>query len=1077
MSPLILTVALVIGSAPVVPAQSFSASVVGTVTDASGGVLPGATVRIREIATRQTRDAVSDDTGVFSVPQLPPGTYELTVQLDGFRTSIQTGLRLETGQVRRIDVTLQVGAIAEALTVSATAPVLNTERSNKGEVITQRQVEDLPLNGRDYTELALLVPGVYRRPADDDQAQGLSAAGTRTDASNFILDGVVNRADRGAGSGTTASVDSIREFSVQTSSYSAEFGRTAGAQVNVVSKSGTNRLSGTGFEYIRDDALDANNYFTAPGADKSLSRHQFGGTIGGPLRTDRTFYFASYERTRERRSDSRTTTAPSADWLRGDFRNLRGAGADGAFGNADDTNRVINPVTRDEFPVPNLVPESLLHPVSKNILPFIPASNTPGSLERYLTTGQAASNRHQFLVKIDHRFSGANNGFVRWARQSNNGYDPFPSDRNFYPGFGRDTARRADTLAFSDTHVFAPNLLNEVRVGAYDQRSENLGEHRDQDWVATLGIPGLSASTHLQGWPAIRIDGYSEFGDRPNDPFIYDLLNLQWFDMLTWIAGAHQVKVGVDVIRSNYVETDVRNVRGDFRFRGRNTNPSGAASAGFRSFADFLLGLPDATQRQVGAEPADLTGWQSALFIQDDWRITRTLTLNLGVRYERQTALREAKGRLANFIPELSNVVVSGDPSYPDTLVRPDNNNVAPRVGFAWRPFGDPRTVLRGGGGVFFSLETFNPIRQQLAVTYPFIVREQYSRLASDPSLLTFSNPFPEGRGGVQGVNTPFGMDADYDVPEFYQYNVTVERELASDLALEVAYVGSQGRFLGRRFNLNQPIPVELSPTGSLVTVRPYPQFGDIQYQDQTAVSRYDALQMSLRRRAAGGLTMLVSYTWSKATDTASSTNNSTTGTQKFPQNIYDVAAERALADFHRAHQFSGSVNYDVPVGRGRRFLADGRGLSEALLGGWQINGVVTLLSGRPFTPQYNAADISQQRPDLVGDPHANVPADLWFNPAAFARPVATAESPELYGNAGRNILIGPDFRNLDLGLSKNFRFSNRRRLQFRAEIFNLTNRPNFQVPVFLLDRTDVGRVTATANEGREFQLAFRLYF
>ena len=1075
MRHVIVVIVLSISSAAV--AQSFRASVVGTITDASGGVLPGAAVSIRDVSTGQVRDTISDATGSFSVPQLPPGLYEVSVHLDGFRTAVQTGLTLETDQVRRVDVALQIGARAEVITVEATAPIVNTERSSKGEVITQRQVEDLPLNGRDYTELALLVPGVYRRPADDDQAQGLSTSGTRTDASNFILDGVVNRADRSAGAGVVASVDSIREFKVETSSYSAEFGRTAGAQVNVVSKSGTNRLSGTVFEYGRDDMFDANNYFAAPGVDKSLSRHQFGGTVGGPARTDRTFYFASYEHTYERRSDSRTTTAPSADWLKGDFRNVRGAGADGIFGNADDTERIVNPITKAEYPVPNVIPESLWHPVSKQMLPFIPASNSPGSFERYLTTGQSASNRDQFLVKVDHRFGAANNAFVRWARQGNNGYDPFPSDRNFYPGFGRDTARRADTLALSDSHVFSPSLLNEARLGVYDQRSENLGEHRDQDWIAKFGIPGLKTPADLQGWPAIRIDGYSEFGDRPNDPFIYDLLNVQLFNMLTWIKGAHNMKLGVDAIRSNYAESDVRNVRGDFRFRGRNTNPSGAASAGYRSFADFLLGLPDATQRQIGAEPADLTGWQTALFLQDDWRVGRNLTLNLGLRYERQTALHEASNRIANFVPELAEVVISGDSRYPETLVLPDNNNAGPRVGFAWRPFDHARTVVRGGGGVFFSLETFNPIRQQLAVTFPFVVREQYNRVSADPGLLTFSNPFPDGRGGVQGLTTPFGMDATYRVPEFYQYNLTAEHELLPDLTLEVGYVGSQGRFLGRRYNLNQPIPTGLSPTGTLVTIRPYPQFGDIQYQDQTGVSSYHALQTSLRRRAARGLTMLVSYTWSKAIDTTSSTNNSTTGTQKFPQDIYNIAAERALADFHRAHQFSGSFNYELPVGRGRRYLRNAKGLKEALLGGWQINGIATLLSGRPFTPQYNAADISQQRPDLVGDPYANIPAGLLFNPAAFARPVATAQSPELYGNAGRNSLIGPDFRNLDLGFAKNFRFTRNRRLQFRTEIFNATNRANFQVPVFLLDRTDVGRVTTTANEGREFQFALRLYF
>jgi hypothetical protein len=656
--------------------------------------------------------------------------------------------------------------------------------------------------------------------------------------------------------------------------------------------------------------------------------------------------------------------------------------------------------------------------------------------------------------------------FVRWARQWSDGFDPFPSDRNFYPGFGRDTVRRNDSLALSDTHVFSGNMVTEARVGVFDQRNENLGENRGTDFVAQFGIPGPTVTPQLQGWPAVRIDGYSEFGDRPNDPFIYDIQNIQFFNMTTWTKRRHNFKLGADVIRSNYVESDVRNVRGDFRFRGRNTNPSGGTSSGFRSFADFLLGLPDATQRQVGAEPADLVGWQSAVFVQDDWHVANWLTLNLGFRYEYQTALKEATGRLANFIPETGTVAISGDPSYPETLVERDTNNIGPRVGFAARPFGDAKTVVRGGAGIYYTLETFNPIRQQLAVTFPFLVREQFSRLSSDPSVLRFENPFPADRGAVQGLNTPFGMDRHYQTPEFYQYNITVERELGYDVSLEVGYVGSRGRRLGRRFNLNQPIPIGLNPNGTLVTVRPYPEFGDIQYQSQTGSSQYNALQMSLRRRAVNGLTALVSYTFSRAYDNASSTNNSTTGTQKFPQDIYDLDAEWSLSDFHREHQFTGSFVYELPIGR-----------TNALLGGWQVNGIVTLLSGRPFTPQYFAADISQQRPDLVADPKANVPAGLAFNPAAFARPRATAQEPNLYGNAGRNSVIGPAFKNMDLSLSKSFRVTNGARLQLRMEAFNIFNTVNFQVPVFLLDRSDVATYTSTANEAREWQFAVKLLF
>lgn len=1058
-------------------AQSFKATLVGQITDPSGATVPGAAVTVIEESTGRVQSAKTNEEGNFTIPELPPGRYKLTVEAPGFRTITQTGLVLETDQTRRVNLTLQLGAPTETVTVQAEVPVVATDTSSKGEVITQTQVQDLPLNGRNFTDLALLVPGVYRRPADDDQGEGLATAGTRTDATNFILDGVVNRSDRNASVGVNTSVDSIREFNVFTSTYSAEYGRTAGGQINVVSKSGTNRLHGTAFEYLRNNVFDANNFFTAPGEDKKLRRNQFGGTLGGRIVRDRTFYFGSYEGTRERRSQSSLNTAPSAEWMKGDFRNVRGSGKDGVPGNSDDTNRIQDPFTKKEFPTPNVIPESMFHSISKQILPFLPASNLPGALDAYAASGLNRVTRNQLLAKLDHRFSGANSAYVRWARQSSNGYDPFPSDRNYYPRFGRDTLRRYDSLSASDTHVFSPRFINEFRFGLYDQHNENLGENRQTDFNAKFGIPGLTTDPKLQGFPAIRIDGYSEFGDRPNDPFIYSMKNHQFLDAASLVLGNHSFKVGADVIRSHYSEADVRNVRGDFRFRGRNTNPAGSASSGFRSFADFLLGLPDQTQRQIGADPANLTGWQYAFFLQDDWKVSSRLTVNLGLRYELQTPLSEASGRIANFIPWLGEVVRSGDKRFPGSLVETDKNNFGPRLGFAYRPFNDNRTVIRAAGGIYFSMESFNPIRQQLAVTYPFIQREQYSRVSSNPGLLTFSNPFPESQRGIQGIDTPFGLQVDYHTPEFYQYNFTLERELVPDLALEVGYVGSLGRFLGRRYNLNQPDPVGLNPTGTVRTVRPYPQFGDIQYQEQTATSSYNALQTSLRRRTKSGLTLLASYTFSRSIDTASSTNNSTTGTQKFPQDVRNFKAERGLSDFHRAHQFMGSFNYELPFGRGRAFLRDMGGAAQALFGGWQLNGIVSLLSGRPFTPQYSAADVSQQRPDLAGDPYAGIPPGLFFNPAAFARPVATAAEPNLFGNAGRNILIGPGFHNVDLSLHKNFQISEGLRLQFRAEAFNAFNHPNFQVPVFQLDRSNVGQFTQTANEGREFQFALKFIF
>ena len=702
---------------------------------------------------------------------------------------------------------------------------------------------------------------------------------------------MVNKSDRNGSVGVNTSIDSIQEFKVETSTYTAEYGRSAGVQVNVVSKSGTNKFHGSLYDYLRNDAFDARNYFTAADADKTLRRNQFGASLGGPLPflhfgeggnvidkgKDRTFFFLSYEGTREKRSETALTSAPRASWLNGDFRDVLGAGNDLILGTADDvagSNQIrciTSTGTKVVCPTPNVIPQNNvvvngvtilgINPVSKLILGRLPSANliTANNPFGYSSTILDHRNRDQFTAKFDHKFSDKNNFSFRYSQQTGDGFDPFPSSRNFYPTFGRDTTQNYSNTAFNDTHIFSPKIINEARFGIYNQHNENLGENRDIDYISLLGIPGLATgeTADTQGYPAIRIDGFSEFGDRPNDPFIYRLRNLQFYDAVSAVLGNHSMKFGVDIIRSNYNEADVRNVRGDFRFRGRDTNTSNSTSSGFRSFADFLYGLPDATQRQLGNEPADLTGTQYAFFVQDDWRVKNWLTLNLGLRYELQTPLSEAQNRLGNFIPELGTVLLDGDPRLPKNTIKSDKNNFGPRAGFALRPFKDDKTVVRGGAGIYYSLETFNPIRQQLANNYPFLQRESYNRLSSNLLLLSFQNPFPANQGGL-GTIAPFGLDINYKTPEIYQYNLTFARELSKDLALEVGYVGSQGRFLGVRYDLNYAYPtgtVTSSTSNGVTTYTPvtskaYPTYGVIQFQQQRANSYYNALQTSLRRRS-----------------------------------------------------------------------------------------------------------------------------------------------------------------------------------------------------------------------------------
>ena len=1126
--------------APNVLTQTFNATIVGKVTDTNGAIVAGAEVTVTQVGTNRTQTATTNNEGDYTIPQLPPGEYTIKVSAANFKTAQTENVSLVTDTTNRVNVSLEAGNISEVVTVNADPAVINTETPEKGEVIVQKQVQELPLNGRDFTDLAKLVPGIYQRPTDDDQGQGLAAAGTRTDSTNFILDGVSNRSDRNGSVGVNTSVDSIQEFKVSTSTYSAEFGRLAGAQISVVSKSGSNRYSGTAFEFLRNDYFDAKNTFAAPDDDKTLRRHQFGGTIGGPLPffnfgeggpvftngKDRTFFFSSFERTQEIRSNSAQSIAPNAAWAVGDFRNVRGAGSDGILGNANDTNRVLcisrNPTTqvatKVECPTPNVIPLTV-NPAFPNILPAspialailqrLPRANVPGSLSDYRFSTVGDVYRNLFSTKVDHKVNDKNNLYLRFALDNRDAYTPTPPGRISYPGFGRDVNYKQYSFAFGDTHSFTPTVINEFRFGYLYQDNRTVNENNDTDFIGLYGIPGLPTgqTEGLQGFPAIRIDGYPDTGDSANTPFNFVFKNLQFYDSVTAVIGNHNVKIGADIVRPNYIESDIRNVRGDFRFRGRFTNPSNAVSTGLYSFADFLYGLPDATQRQIGAEPADLQAWQYGFFLQDNWRVRPWLTLNLGVRYDYTPYMSEKSNRISNFIPELGISVCAGgeirDASglvcrsrdgldLPDSLVRTDKNNLAPRFGFALQPFNDGKTVIRGGAGIFFSTETINPARQQLANNYPYLFRETYNRSSTANILqVRLEDPFPAGRGSLAGLTTPQGIPIDSQTPEVYQFNLTLEREIVKDLAFEIGYVGSQGRHLGMRYNLNAAVPVGLNTTtGALITQRRFPTLGDVTYQIQGVNSNYNALQTSIRRRARNGLTLLASYTFGKAMDQNSNTNNSTTGSQRNPQNTLNWRDEWALADYHRTHQFSASFNYDLPFGRGQAFFGRAKGITQSLLGGWQLNGIATILSGRPFTPVFSTVDTANGRPDIVGDPYENVPEGLLYNPFVFRRPVATAAAPDLYGNAGRNILIGPDFKNFDISLFKNIRLAERSKLQLRWEVFNVLNHPNYQVPGFLLPTTiettsltelintsDVGRARLTSNEAREMQFAVRIIF
>src|SRR5262245_22097563 len=1125
--------------------QSFKASLVGVVTDLQKEVIPGARVTLARAETGEKLAAMTDEDGGYSFQQVTPGVYLLRVEAAGFAAHIEENLALDVSQARRFDVTLRAGGVNESVTVTSTGVTLNTEVGGKTEVMTARQIEDLPLNGRNYLDLAKLLPGVQESP---ESAGNLNTNGTRSDATGYILDGISNRIDRGAGQAVVTSPDTIQEFRVETSTYSAQYGRTAGAQIQVISKTGTNKFSGSLFEFARNDAFDAKDPFLLPTDDKKLNRHQFGGTIGGPLALprfgeggplfrsgkNRSFFFFSFDGVRERRSVNASTQAPHPDWLKGDFRNLRSAGPDGVFGNADDIGRVKFPVvtfnpmtgaastTKREFPTPNVIPESLMSPAARKLLPFIPAANAPGALIGYVVNAVNNNRSRVMSVRVDQRLNDHTSFFVRYAWTHADNFNPsLGQARDFYPNFGGTTQSRNRLLSSGLTRVISPGLINEFRFGLNQTRQFIFGQYSGRDMNRELGITNVAVDPQVAGFPLIRIDGFPNFGDRDAWPNRFRAGNYQLSDTLTWTRRGHNIRFGGELFWTRYDENNYNSPRGNFRFRGRASNTGNAVSSGPLSFADFLLGYLNNVELGDVPKPSNFRNRQGSLYAQDDGNVTTRLTLNLGVRYDLLGPLTEVNNRISNYVPQVNKLICATeekppcvvDRNFPDALIETDYNNFAPRFGFAVRLGKGAKTVVRGGAGMFYSISLLTLTRQQFATGFPFTDTLNYSVPTSpyNPLALRLDSALT-ATPTVTGFNNPRGIAVSDPLGSVYQYNLTVERELTKDLALEVSYVGSQGRHLGRRYNINpQLINKALFDPRRLETQADYviPQirrlnqlgvnttFGDIIYQENSGVSNYNSGQISLRRRARQGLIMQVAYSFSRSFDAASSVDAGALGSSfPYPQDPDNLRYEYGLPDFDRTHRFTGSFVWDLPFGRGK-WLFKKEGLGQKLFSGFQLNGTTILQTGRPFTPKLQTADFTGQRPDLLGNPLKEAPAGRYFNPFAFGDPswVTSIDpaNPTLYGTAGRGLIRGPKYHPVNVSLIRNFRLKENWRAQFRVEAFNALNQPNFDVPDFtietpIFDRTkptderlrlapNTGALTRTLLPMRELQVVVRITF
>ena len=1064
--------------APEAYPQSLRGSIGGVVTDASQLPLPDVRVSLVHEGTNKSRTATTDAQGEFLVSLLPPGSYRLEAEREGYRKHLQRVVLLINQEIR-IEVPLLPGSVSQQIEVTTTREWLKTDSTAIRTVLENRLITGLPLDGRNFLELSLLVPGAApAAPGSAGSIRGdfaLHVSGSREDSNQFLLDGVYNGDPKLNNFGVTPPVDAILEFEVVTSNYDASFGRNVGGQVNVALKTGTNQFHGTAYEFFRNAAFDARNHF-APGGepDPQFQRNQFGFSLGGPLRQDQTFFFADYEGRILRQGITRITNIPTLRERAGDFSALNPA--------PDVTLSCLHPVNVDSicdpatanfdpaaffpgFPFPgNIIPAGRMDSIGLAIAALYPAPNRQIPEQNFVSSPTLRDEEHHFDVRLDHAVGNSSDLSVRYSFSDREFFEPF-SGTTFaaVPGYGTNVPRRAQNLMVSETHVFSPILLNEIRVGFNRVAAGAFHENAGTSVNTAVGLPELSSNPRDFGLSFIRVTGFSPLGDEFNNPQDSASDTFQVLDHTTYARGSHLLKFGFDfrALRQNAFR-DVQ-ARGFLDFLGLTGNP----------LADLLLGLPAITGGARLDNPQRFRSESYSFFAQDSYHLRPSLTLTAGVRYEYISPPVDARDRANVYDPASQSLVPVGSGGIPRAGYEADKNNWGPRVGLAWAPGSAPDTVLRAGYGIYFEQSALAP-GEGLYFNAPFFDFKLFFTLPGLP--LTLSNPFPSSFP-VTLPSSALAFQRDLRTPYVQHWNLNIQRKLGANRVVEVGYVGSRGTGLLTARDINQP---SASPT--LPNPRPVPQFDDITLVESRASSSYHSLQARFQQSLAFGLSVLSSYTWSKSLDDASNFFSSA-GDANFPQDSFNLRGERGRSNFDLRHRLSIGYSYDFPVGKGSPHWSD-RGWVSSLLGGWQTFGILILQGGRPFTvallPEIDNSNTGRSilgfgandRPNQVGDPRLSSPtAEQWFNTAAFAIPAFGS-----FGNAGRNILEGPGFQTLNASLVKNVSTRQKMNLQFRAEFFNLFNRTNLDLPNIFVGSPTFGHILS-AQTPRRIQFGLKLLF
>ncbi|MCU1321101.1 MAG: putative collagen-binding protein [Acidobacteriaceae bacterium] len=1047
---LILLLCLAAISPVVLLAQGSQGTISGRVTDPSGSPVRGATVSVTNTATAQEKHILSNEDGYYSFQALKPSTYVVKVTMAGFKATVTNGLVLEVNQTLTNDLSLVIGSVDTSVEVQATAPLIQRETSSTGQVINSQQIVEMPLNGRNFLNLSLLVPGASENPGSQSI---FSINGARGNETSILLDGIDARLFQNGRPAITPSVDAVQEFKIQQNANSAAYGDGL-AIINAAIRSGSNQFHGDVWEFIRNDVLDAKPYFSS--TVPILRRNQFGFAAGGPIWRNHTFFFANYEGSRIRTSGTLFALIPTQAQLSGDF-----SGSATIY----DPNNLDSTGHRIAF-ANNIIPASRISRIATAAAKLYPAPKaSPRAGTNYFGAVSNPDDADQQNYRIDHQIGPRDSIYGRYSKskEAASGFNaplPFSGTVNSYKGIQG---------LIHETHVFSPSILNDFAIGyTYGLFSLQLILNDHDAATQDFGLTNLKIPSFEWGAPILSVQGYTSMGSPINVPTGGYENNYQLDDDVTWAHGAHTLRAGVEIRQFRPAQYDPATPNGNISFDGRFTGAD-TTHVG-NPVADLVLGAPyTATVTQLVTSDGLVTlRWnQYQAYLQDDYKITPKLTLNLGMRYEYQQPFREVHG-LANVWDQATNSFLTPGSGI-DGLIKPDHNNFAPRVGFAYSI--TPRTVVRGGTGVYFGFIRGAELSSGYGLNPPFLTSTTVNSSTTAPTL--GAGIFPVASPAVTPTSNIFSVSHTLPDNYTYQYNLTVQQQVTPSFTVQAAYVGSSSHKLIGRDLINQA-RVDANPAAptSILSRRPFQGAADISITKAIDQANYNALQVTAEKRASHGVSLLAAYTYAKALGIAEAGDQSAIGNEYVPRrNYYGPTV------YNQPQRLTVSPVLELPVGRSKAYLNSLPALLDKFVSGWSATGIGTFFKGESISPTSNVSAnvgrVDRNFPNCVGKPNAG-PRTLnkWFDTTAIvSQPVGT------FGNCRAGVIQVPGENNIDIAAIKNTVFHERYRAEFRGEFFNALNHASFGNPNTTVGSAAFGTITSTRTNNRQIQFGLKLYW